>query len=70
MTDVAPVTPDVVPPDLTDPVVRAVAVAAGARALHLGASFCQDRARVLAARVVDDAVAAAVDFVKREGQRG
>jgi hypothetical protein len=44
--------------DLADPRVRAIAVAAVARTLTMGASLCHDRSRTLAGQAVDDAWAA------------
>lgn len=45
--------------DLTDPRQRAAALRAMTTELILGSSYCQDRARVVAARLLDRAVAAA-----------
>lgn len=47
------------PPDLTDPEVRAAAVRAAARQLVMSTALCPDRARGIAGRMIDDAVAAA-----------
>lgn len=68
MTDDRPV--DGVPPDLTDPVVRSVAVAAATREIVMNLRVCSDRARDVAAAAIDVGVRAASDFVKREGQSG
>lgn len=68
MTDDRPV--DRVPPDLTDPVVRSVAVAAATREIVMNLRVCTDHARTVAAAAIDVGVRAATDFVKREGQNG